>query len=330
MIGFSSFGQVDTQISIIRKGNIAYDFTFAELAVRYLETGDSSYLQTIADLKATEHIYNHSKQFHYKVPNNSKISLVTYLLTPINEKRKILTEFKRNLRFAKDSIASIDLAQKICLQYLPANFQYSGSLFFTFGYDIGVVFGNNASINLANPYFLKNPEEIKYYSIHELHHAGFVTLKNNFMPSLDIANYRQMSQLIEYFTHLEGMGTYVPLDIRKRENAINIDKDYIAIQDSVLMREDEKEFFDIYFHFKNNPDSLITEKDWNKISILSDEKRLWYRIGEKIAQTIDNNLGRGKLTSLIPEPSQIFLDTYLGIKVECNVYKSKSINSIQK
>jgi len=139
-------------------------------------------------------------------------------------------------------------------------------------------------------------------------------LKNNIMPSLDITNYKEITQLIEYFTHLEGMGTFAPLDIRKKENAMNIDKDYIALQDSGLMKEYEKEFFDIYFHFKNNPDSLITEEDWDKLSILSDKKRLWYRIGASMAQTIDNNLGREKLVSLIPEPSENFINTYLMIK----------------
>jgi hypothetical protein len=314
LVGFSSYGQNYDPAYLIRKGNVIYDFSFAELAIKYIETNDSAYLKKIADLKATEHIFNHSRKFNYDVPNNSRIALVKYLLTPVNEKKNILPEFKRNLQFAKDSIASNDFAQKICLQYLPDNFQYSSSLFFTFGYDIGVVYGNNASINIAHPYFLKNQGEIKYYSIHELHHAGFVILKNNFMPSLDILNYRQMSQLIEYFTHLEGMGTFAPLDIRKKENAMNTDKDYISLQDSVLMKEDEKEFFDIYFHFKNNPDSLLTAKDWNLISTLSDEKRLRYRVGARIAQTIDKNLGRIKLVSLISGPSENFINLYLMIR----------------
>ena len=314
LAGFSSCGQNNEQTFIIRKGNIVYDFTFAELAVKYLETDDSTYLQRIAELKATEHILNHAKRFNYNVPKNSKIELVTYLLSPADEKKEILADFKRNLRYAKNNIAEIDLAQKVCLQYLPDSFHYSSNLFFTFGYDLGVVYSKNASVNLAHSYYLKNTNEIKYYSIHELHHAGFVMLKNNIMPSLDITNYKEMTQLIEYFTHLEGMGTFAPLDIRKKENAMNIDRDYIALQDPGLMKEYEKEFFDIYFHFKNNPDSLITEEDWDKVSILSDKKRLWYRIGASMAQTIDKNLGREKLVSLISEPSENFINTYLMIK----------------
>lgn len=299
---------------IVRKGNVVYDFSFAELAVKYLETSDSIYLQRIAELKATEHLLNHANRFNYNVPKNSKAELVKYLLSPIDEKKKILGNFKRNLKYAHNNIAEVDLAQNISLQYLPEGFHYSSYLFFTFGYDLGVVYGKNASVNLAHPYYLKNMHEVRYYSIHELHHAGFVMLKKNIMPSLSINCYKEMSQLIEYLTHLEGMGTLTPLYIRKKESAMDSDKDYIALQNSELMKEYEQEFWDIYFHFKNNPNGLVTEKDWAKVSILSDEKRLWYRVGAIMAQTIDKNLGKKKLTSLISEPSENFIKTYLAIK----------------
>ncbi|MCL2683352.1 MAG: hypothetical protein FWE63_07740 [Bacteroidales bacterium] len=298
---------------LIPQKNVVYDFSFAELALDYLNTKDPVYLQKIAELKATEHLFNHSKHFGNNVPNDSKIELVTYLLSSMNNP-ETLDHFKRNLNYAKKNIAETDVAQQVALQYLPKDFSFSSSLFFTFGYDLGVAYGKNASLNLAHPYFLKNMNELKYYAIHELHHAGFVMLKNNIMPSLDIANYREMAQLIEYLTHLEGMATYASLEIRKQENAMNVDDDYVALQDSMRMKEYTKEFFDIYFHFKNNPDSVLTEEDWYKIYILSDGKRLWYIVGASIAQTIDQKLGREKLTDLIPEPSENFITTYLHIK----------------
>ncbi|MBN4074574.1 MAG: hypothetical protein COA82_04005 [Alkaliphilus sp.] len=301
---------------IIHKGNVSYDFSFAELAIKYLETDDSAYLQRISKLKATEHIFKHTKHFNYNVPRNSKIELVTYLLSPVNIKKRILDNFKENLRYAKENVAQTDLPQKICLQYLPKDFNYSSNLFFTFGYDLGVVYGKNSSVNLAHPHYLRRPSEIKYYSIHELHHAGFVMLKNDFMPSLDISNYKEMTQLIEYFTHLEGMGTFTALDIRKKERAINDDKDYVVLQDSNLMKEYEKEFLDIYFHFKNNPDKLLNQEDWNILSVLSNTKRLWYTVGAMMAETIDKNLGRDKLVGIISKTSQNFVDVYLNTKSE--------------
>jgi hypothetical protein len=296
---------------IIQKGNVAYDFSFAKLALRFFETNDSSYLQKISALEATKHLLNHSRRFNSGVPNSSGLELVTYLLpSEINE--ETLTRFKRNLDFAKKYIAKTDMPQKIALQFLPEGFDFSSSLFFTFGYDLGVAYGNNASLNLAHPFFLENMNELKFFAIHELHHAGFVMLKN-YMPSLDITTFREMAELIEYLTHLEGMATLAPLEIRMQESAMNNHSDYVALQDVELLQELIKEFFEIYFHFKNNPDSILTNEDWSKLHILSDGKRLFYIVGAHMARTIDQKLGREKLVNLIERPSERFFTTYLRV-----------------
>ena len=289
---------------------IFYDFSFAELAVEYLETGDSVCLDKIAELDATAHLLNHATRFGYDVPKDSTIQLTAYLLSPLNKQQEKLANFKRNMKFAKQYIAEEDFAGKIALQYLPKDFVFSASIFFTFGYDIGVAYGKNCSLNLAHPKFLENIDEIKYYAIHELHHTGFIALKDGHMTSLNVSTHKEMAYIIEYLTHMEGMATYAALDIRKKENAMNIDGDYIALQDSKQMAVFEKEYFDIYCYFKKNPDKLIDESDWQKINILSDDKRLWYRVGAKMANIIDCKLGRDKLTGLISESSEKFILTY--------------------
>lgn len=308
----------DDKRSIIEKGNVIYDFRFIEQALNYLETKDSIYIKNIASLDATEHIMNHAKQFNYDVPKDSKKNLVLSLLNPSTKKNISIDSIRANVEYAKKNVAESDLAQKICLQYLPENFQFSSSLYFTYGYDLGVAYNSNASINLAHPFYIKNKQEIKYYAIHELHHAGFLKIKNNVMPSLDIKNYSDMANLIEFCTHLEGMGTYAPLEIRRKDGAMNIDMDYIALQNKTLMDEYEKEYFEIYYHFKNSPEKPITNDDWNKLSILSDEKRLWYRVGAMMAETIDKTLGREKLTNLISGESENFIKTYISIKSKQN------------
>ncbi len=305
---------VSAQTDTICKGKLVYDFTFVNAAIKFVESGDSSVLLSIAQSDAARHILNHAVKFNYSVPKASTLELVKYLLSDPLKNKEILSAVKRNLQYARDSVAATDLPQKECLKYLPEGFSYKGRLFFTFGYDMGVVFGSNASVNLASPHYIQNMREIRYYSVHELHHAGLVAEKNNFMPDLNVHTYAEMAKFIEYYTQLEGMGTYVPLALRQREGAMNDDKDYIALRDSALMRIYEEEFFQIYLGFRNNPQTLVTDKDWDKISILSDEKRLWYRVGAYIAQMIDKKLGRKKLVDLIPEPSRNFIDTYLQIR----------------
>jgi len=299
---------------LIKKGKLTYDFTFAELAIKYLETEDSTYLFEMANLKATEHIFKHANQYKYNVPRKSKLSLVKYLLTPIEEKRNILVEFKRNLEYAKRKIAIIDFPQQACQNYLPHGFEYTGNLFFTFGYDLGVVFDNNASLNLAHPNYLKDMNEIRYYALHELHHAGFFDVKDKPMPSLDILNFKEMAEFIEILTHLEGMGTYVPLALREQEGAMNADEDYVCLQNKELMKTYGQEYFEIYNYFKKNPDRLVDDKDWKLVAVLSNKRRLWYRVGALMAQTIEDKIGRDKLVNLIAEPSKNFIETYLEVK----------------
>ena len=150
-----------------------------------------------------------------------------------------------------------------------------------------------------------------YFAIHELHHIGFITLKGGYMPSFDITTYKEMLHEIEYCTHLEGMAVYAPLGLIEQENAMSNDMYYKALRDLHIMKELEEEYFDIYYHFKNEPDNLLTQEDWYKFRLLTDIKGLWYIVGAQIAKTIDENLGREKLISLISEPSENFIKTYL-------------------
>ena len=130
---------------------VEYDFSFSELAVAFLETKDAVYLEMLSNLEAAEHLINHAKHFQYDVPISSRLGLITELLSPQDEKVEKLAEFERNVQYAKNSVAKSDLPRKISSEYLPSKFQYCSKLFFTFGYDLGVVYGNNASVSLAHP-----------------------------------------------------------------------------------------------------------------------------------------------------------------------------------
>ena len=126
--------------------------------------------------------------------------------------------------------------------------------------------------------------------------------------------YSDMVDLIEFYTHLEAMAVFAALDIRVRENSLQGDRDYVVINDHELIKILESEFFEIYDHYKSNPGNEIKDLDWNKIEILSDKKRLWYRVGGYMAQMIDEKLGREKLTELIKMKPEEFINTYVNIR----------------
>ncbi len=297
----------------ITNGNVLYDFTLADLSIKYIQTGDSSIISDIVKTEGLKLLYNHA---NWSGNNSKNLSLKDFAKTIIDrDNRKINIEsIIGNLQYAKDSIATIDYPQNICLKYLPKVFRFSSLLCYTVGYDIGIVFLNNSSVNLSHKYFLENSSELKYYSIHELHHAGFVSLKKNYMPSLKINTYREMAKLIAYFTHLEGMAVYAAYDERAKNNALNRDSDYIALLDTTLMKKHTNRYFEIYNHFLTNSNDTLKENDWLMLGELSSDNRLWYRVGSRMAEIIDKNLGRDKLTNLISEPSEIFINTYLLLK----------------
>lgn len=302
--------KVDGSLSKI---SIVYDFTFAELAIKYLETGNPEYLQEITNLEAAEHLINHALSAGYNV---SKVEFITNLLSPIEEQKKLLPIFKRNLNFAKEDLAKSGIIEKNTSQFLPADCVFSSTLFFTFGYN-HVAYDNNCSINLADTVYLNknNMNTMIYLAIHELHHVGFITAKDGyFAPFVGITTYKEMLHLIEYCMQLEGMATYAPLGIIEQENDVNTNKHYIAIRDLEVVEELEKEFFDIYYHFKNEPDHLLTQEDGYKFQIFSDIKGLQYIVGAHMAKTIDENLGREKLIGLISEPPENYIATYLNSK----------------
>ena len=144
---------------VIVKGNVGYDFTLANLSVKYIETGDSLILSDIVQTAGLQLLYNHA---NWSGNNSEKISLSDFAKSIIDRdhKRINISQIRSNLQYAKDSIATTDYPQKICLHYLPEGFSFSSKLCFTVGYDLGIVYQNNASINLSHKHYLENPSEL--------------------------------------------------------------------------------------------------------------------------------------------------------------------------
>jgi len=313
ILSFSSSEQNVVSNEIIIKGNVIYDFTLAELSTKYIATNDIFVLSEIAGSEGIKLLYNHAS---WSGNNAEKLPLKEFAKKIIDRNNNVnnINAILGNIQYAKDSVASSDYPQQVCLNYLPKGFSFSSRLCYTVGYDLGITYLNNSSVNISHKHYLDNCSEIKYYSIHELHHAGFNTLKKNRMPSLNISTYGEMSKLIAYLTHLEGMAVYAAYDERKKNNSLNDDPDYIALQDTLLMKKLINRYFEIYNHFMVDTIDTLTENDWSMFRELSSGDRLWYRVGSGMAEIIDKKTGREKLTSLISEPSENFINTYLLLK----------------
>lgn len=296
----------------IRKENVVYDFTLADLSEKYIETGDSALLSQIVKTEGLKLLYAHA---NWSGNNTERLSLKAFAKKIIDRdnKKAVLDKIDRNLKYARDSVAATDYPQQICLQYLPKGFKFSSRLCFTIGYDLGITYEGNSSVNVAHTHYLGNASEIKYYSIHELHHAGFFTLKK-YSPSPNVKTYGEMLALIAYLTELEGMAVYAASAERKKDNTLNNDSDYVALQDTARMKKYIQRYFEIYDHFLSDSTKILSDKDWAMFTELSSGDRLWYRVGSKMAEIIDRRSGREKLNGLIAGPSENFINTYLSLK----------------
>jgi len=84
------------------------------------------------------HILNHARTFNYDVPKESRTDLLNSLLGPQSTKVKRLAVCARSLEYFSGTMFSDPQWVNDTLAYLPTEFRFRGTLFLTFGYDIGV------------------------------------------------------------------------------------------------------------------------------------------------------------------------------------------------
>jgi hypothetical protein len=195
------------------------------------------------------------------------------------------------------------------LRYLPDDFRYQATLFLTFGYDIGVAFGPNASLNCAHPHFKARPRELTYYAIHELHHVGFMS----YHPPPKLAELKTCDDLlglVEYSTQLEGMAVLAAYQRRSEEHTLADDGDYVALQDEQRMLRDETKYFEELNYLKRRSGQMADADAWAVIDRMSSGERLWYRVGARMAQRIELISGRPALLELVKKGPSSFLEAY--------------------
>ncbi|MCL2573249.1 MAG: hypothetical protein FWE34_01700 [Defluviitaleaceae bacterium] len=112
---------------------LKYDFTYADLAVKFSETGDSDLLHQIAEADAARHPHNHADMAKYDIPRDTILELFTHYLTAHKTdegREKALSTLKTNIVYAKENIVKDRFAEKTALQYLSEGFVFAGSIFF--------------------------------------------------------------------------------------------------------------------------------------------------------------------------------------------------------
>jgi hypothetical protein len=289
-----------------------FDYDHVRLAIRYLENPTPENLEALAETEASLHLKRHSDHTGYYSPDATPLDIARDLVSDPDARDQV--EAVRDL--LRQVIWLSSREKQMCLsevvKYGPPGARVEGKLFFTWGYDIGVAVGRSASINLAHPEFLQDPSETWYYCIHELHHT--LVMKEHPLPRLaDIEFTDELFDLIQYLTFLEGTAVYAAYDARARNGALGADPDYVAIEDPDAMLEYERAYFRLYREVEALDRRRLTDEDWALLDQLSGGDRLWYRVGARMAQTIDRVNGRESLQEIIREGPEAFFEGYQAV-----------------
>jgi len=285
-----------------------FDYGHVRQAIRYLEDPSPENLELLAQTEAMLHLKRHSDRTGYYPPGASHLDIAADLVSDPEARDSV--EAVRSLLFR---VVLDRRGQQMCLseavEYGPPGAEIDGKVFFTWGYDIGVAVWRNASLNLAHHRFREDPSEVWYYCIHELHHT--LVMKDHPMPRLaDVKDTRQFLKLIQYLTFLEGTAVYAAYDARARGGALAADPDYVALENPTVMKDYEQAFFRLYQQVEGFEWRSLVDEDWALLDELSEGDRLWYRVGARMAETIDRESGREALRRAVQEGPVAFFDYY--------------------
>lgn len=287
--------------------NVTIDFSFIEENLSILDDLDDQKISKIVLHDAANGIYNHAKRFH-----NTDKTIEDFWYEKLqhesNKGKRHLENILECIEYIKQNTSDFNEVFRELETYLPNDTNFSSNIFCIIGYDIGVVSDGNAYLNLGHTLFHENKRELLYFAMHELHHVAYTQL-NPILIFDDIETSRDLSQLIRYSTHLEGLAVYSSFSRRRREKRFT-HRDYIALNDSDKMFQLSIQFFEILNKLENEPCRALIEDDWDILEVMSDGERLWYVVGALMAESIDRGLGRESLNSTMVQGHEAFFEAY--------------------
>ena len=293
--------------SATRGASPRFDATHARAAVDHLACGRPT-IGELAGLPAVAHLLRHARHFDIDVPQESAYALARHLLEPAADQEERIACAEESIAFFTGALVD-DLAWLgDVLRYLPRGFGFEGALYLTYGYDIGVALAPDASLNAAHPRFAHRPRELLYYAIHELHHVGFMTYRPP--PRVaDLVTRGDILRLVEYCTQLEGMAVHAARERRGEDGAVLADEDYVALEDEPRMEQAERLYGEAVDVLARRRDEPADASALAVIEQMSSGERLWYRVGARMADRIEQTAGREALVQLVERGPSEFLAT---------------------
>jgi hypothetical protein len=284
--------------------SVSLDLSFVEPALEYMTSPGEADLDALVAHEAAVGVYAHALRY-----GNTSEGIKRFwggLLRRASGDPSYEARARAGVRYLKH----VDLSEAYAEvgRHLPESLKLRCRLFGEVGYDIGVVSGGDAYLNLGHPHFASEPRELVYFAVHELHHVGYTRYNPPFTLS-DVKSMRDLEQVVKYSTHLEGTAVYAAYEMRGREGRYG-HIDYTLYNDADRRETILREFSGVLESIEAEPDRELTLDEVSEVLGRLSGERLWYVSGLHMAKTIDENLGRDALTGTIVDGSESFFRVY--------------------
>jgi hypothetical protein len=286
--------------------SVKIDTSFIVPLLKHLSKPSKSTLIEITKHEAAKKTYSHAVRT--RNTNKSISSFWKDIMTQLSKNKNLIESVKKSLTFIHNETDTFDKLLKELWNEFPEGTHLRSILYTNLGYDIGIVSEGCALINIGHESYQKNPQELLFMSMHELHHVVY-TAYNPFFDLTQVHRFDQLCDVVKYYTHMEGLAVYSTLEPRRAANVLN-NRDYQLFLDEKARKKRVSEYFDILAALEVRGDAPLQEEDWRVLESMSGRNRLWYVTGAHISQLIEEKLGHDTLLETIRMGPNYFFKMY--------------------
>ena len=286
--------------------SVRIDTSFIVPLLKYVTKPNNDLLLEITHHDAAKLTHAHAVRF-----GNTKKTAREFwrdILRGLAKREDLIKQVKSSMVYLHNESDTFNDLLKELWNYFPEGTNQRTNLYGILGYDVGIVSEGNALLNLGHSDFDKNPREILFMAMHELHHVVYTSYNTIFSVD-DIHSISKLLDIIKYCTHMEGFAVYCTLEGRKAAGALN-NRDYQLFLDDNARKKRVSKFFDILTDLEYRGSGPVHEKDFKILNLMADKDRLWYVTGAHMAEVIDKSLGREMLNETIRLGPDDFFNKY--------------------
>ncbi|MFW9844651.1 MAG: DUF5700 domain-containing putative Zn-dependent protease [Candidatus Thorarchaeota archaeon] len=286
--------------------SVNIDTSFIVPLLKHLSKPSKESLIEITNHEAAKKTYSHAVRTRNTTKSIS--SFWKEIMNKLSKSKNLIDYVKQSLTFIHNETNTFDKLLKELWNEFPEGTHLRSVLYANLGYDIGIVSEGCALINIGHKDYHKNPQEILYMSMHELHHVVY-TAYNSFFDLTQVNRFDQLCDIVRYCTHMEGLAIYSTLKPRRAANVLN-NRDYKLFLDEKARKKRVSEYFDLLTELEIRGDAPLQENDWAILERMTDRNRLWYVAGAHMSQLVEEKLGHETLVDTIRLGPEYFFKIY--------------------